>query len=166
MTIKQKLENTAVRIAREKGVINLTKDEVCKAVGVEPYAFKGIMGETFTEMISRFERSGIGVGMFPVQRERVQHDLRAEQIMDHALRLAEEMGYYAQVTYSEVAESAGVSRSLMYHYFGPMEGFPEKILEAAIRRVNVPVIRQGINYGHRFCRDLPRDITRKLNAGA
>lgn len=71
---------------------------------------------------------------------------RREEILAAALVLAESVGYRT-MTRAQVAESAGVCRSLVRHYFGSLEGLRGAVLQAAIDRGSLRVVGQAVALG-------------------
>ena len=58
----------------------------------------------------------------PRKRQRLQLDERREQLLDIGLELFTE-GSYESVSIDQIAAAAGVSKGLLYHYFGGKRAF-------------------------------------------
>jgi AcrR family transcriptional regulator len=71
-------------------------------------------------------------------RTRLAREERREQIVDAAAEVFQGRNP-ADVTFEEIADAAGVSRALVYNYFGDRDG----VLEAVYRR-NLGLLRQRI----------------------
>jgi AcrR family transcriptional regulator len=71
-------------------------------------------------------------------RTRLAREERREQIVDAAAEVFQGRDP-AEVTFEEIADAAGVSRALVYNYFGDRHG----LLEAVYRR-NIAVLSEGI----------------------
>lgn len=56
------------------------------------------------------------------QRKRMEMDARRSQLLDLGIRLFSERAY-EDVSVDEIAEAAGVSKGLLYHYFGSKQLF-------------------------------------------
>jgi AcrR family transcriptional regulator len=89
-------------------------------------------------------------------RTRLGREERREQIVDAAAEVFHGRNP-AEVTFEEIADAAGVSRALVYNYFGDRDG----VLEAVYRR-NLRELRQRIgsvlvtSRGHNALRELVR----------
>lgn len=70
----------------------------------------------------------------PARGRRLEPDARREEILDHASRLFGERAYGA-VSTTELAETAGVARGLINHYFGTKRAL---FLEAVQRLLEIP----------------------------
>lgn len=68
---------------------------------------------------------------------------RKAAILDKAVELAQEVGYQ-NVTQAGVAERAGVSRSLVTHYFKCMDGLKREIMQDAIKWELQDIVLQGL----------------------
>src|SRR5947207_6769910 len=71
-------------------------------------------------------------------RTRLGREARREQIVDAAAAVFQRRDP-AEVTFEEIADAAGVSRALVYNYFGDRNG----VLEAVYRR-NLRLLRERI----------------------
>lgn len=67
----------------------------------------------------------------PAKRERLRPEVRREQLLDVAEQLFVERGY-VYVTVGEIAQAAGVTRSLANYHFGSKEGVYVACLERAM----------------------------------
>lgn len=68
---------------------------------------------------------------------------RKKAILDKAVELAQEVGYQ-NVTQAEVAERAGVARSLITHYFKCMDELKREIMRDAIKWELHDIVLQGL----------------------
>lgn len=68
---------------------------------------------------------------------------REAQILAAALTSAERYGY-SRFTLQQVADAAGVDKTLPLHYFGTMVQLRRKVMRAAIKREALAVIAQGL----------------------
>ena len=91
-----------------------------------------------SEAEQREARSEVGNAGPPRTRTRLARGERREQIVDAAAEVFQRRDP-AEVTFEEIADAAGVSRALVYNYFGDRNG----ILEAVYRR-NLRVLRERI----------------------
>lgn len=75
--------------------------------------------------------------------KRLNPALRKEQILEAAIELAIKNGYQ-HVTRDTIASHAGVTYSLVTHYFNTMPQLKRAIMRAAISREIVEIIAQGL----------------------
>ena len=75
--------------------------------------------------------------------KREDPDKRRNDILDSALKLAEE-NHYNDITRDAIADHAGVSVGLVTHYFGTMPKLKRDVMRAAVRIESLPVIAQGL----------------------
>jgi len=66
----------------------------------------------------------------PTQRTRLSPDQRREQLLDLGTRLLAHRSL-DELSIDLLAEEAGVSRGLLYHYFGSKQGFHEAVVRHA-----------------------------------
>lgn len=75
---------------------------------------------------------------------RLNPEERKEQLLDFAVRLAEEHGYNS-ITSTQIATSAGLqSHGLISHYFGSIDSLRTQVLARAIQKENIEVLLQGL----------------------
>ena len=91
---------------------------------------------------------------------KIQAEERRLQILDTALSVFAEKGF-AQTTIKDLADAAGISAGLMYHYFPGKE----RLLEVAVEKHSfLPQLREILNNtGERPCREVLRDISFKFS---
>jgi AcrR family transcriptional regulator len=78
-----------------------------------------------------------------MKRQRLSSEIRKKQILDIALKLAEEIGYQ-NVSQATIAAAAKISPKLTIWHFGTMTQLKRAIMRAAIEREIIPIIAQGI----------------------
>jgi AcrR family transcriptional regulator len=71
----------------------------------------------------------------PRSRTRLDPEIRREQIVDAAARVLEDRDP-AAVTFEEIADEAGVSRALVYNYFGDRGGVLAAVYLRALHRLD------------------------------
>lgn len=77
------------------------------------------------------------------KRQRINPEVRKKQLLEVALKLAEEIGYQNLTQYT-IATAAKVSPKLAIHYFSTMTQLKRAVIRAAIEREIIPIIAQGI----------------------
>jgi AcrR family transcriptional regulator len=65
------------------------------------------------------------------KRKRLAPEVRKEELLSHALRIAARVGY-AHVTRPMIAEAAGVTPVLVSYHFGTMIAFRRTLMRAAV----------------------------------
>lgn len=74
---------------------------------------------------------------------RKKSEVRKEDILAKALKLAETKGY-RDVTREEITTAAGVSGPVVNYHFGTMTQFQRDLMRYAVRHENLAVIAQGL----------------------
>jgi AcrR family transcriptional regulator len=97
---------------------------------------------------------------FKPSSRKTQAEERRLQIMDIALKVFAEKGF-SKTTIKDLADAAGISAGLMYHYFPGKE----KLLEAAVEQNSfLPQLREILSdTGDSPCREVLRDIFLKFS---
>lgn len=160
MDKKSLIEQAAKELANEKGLINITRKELCDRVNIPDGAFMAIMDESFTDFISRLE--GVPTGE-PVDRKRVSPQLRRKHVIDVAINLAKTKGYNS-ITRGEVATGANVSPGLVSHYFVSTNALRELILKTAIKREVLEIVAQGLVVEDPIAVNAPKELKYKAVA--
>lgn len=83
----------------------------------------------------------------PFRRARLDPEARRAQIVDAAYELLETHGVGAMAV-DEVADAAGVSRSLVYTYFGDRDGLVAEVYQRVLERIGdeVPALAADSSY--------------------
>lgn len=160
MEKKQLIEAAAKELAREKGLINITRKEVCDKVGISDGSFHDIMDESFTDFIGRLE--GVPMGE-PTDRKRTSPNLRRKHVLDVALELAKTKGYNT-LTRNEVAAGANVTPGLITHYFQSTEALRVVILKTAVSQEVLEVVAQGLTHKDPIAVQAPKELKDKAVA--
>jgi len=92
---------------------------------------------------------------------RTNPDIRKEHILKAAITLAREVGY-KNITRDTVAESAGISSSLIAAYFPTMDDLKNAVMTAAIDRNVFEIIAQGLVIGDKQANNLSKQMKRKV----
>ena len=85
---------------------------------------------------------------------RLEPEIRKEQILTAAVALAIE-SHYMLVTQSEIAETLGISPSLVLAYFGTMNELRYAIIRKAIDTGVEQVILQASSMGRKLSHTIP-----------
>lgn len=89
---------------------------------------------------------------------RLHPDDRKEQILTAAISVAARPGGWSKLTREAVARAANCTDSLISLHFGTMTEFKRKVMRAAIKTNNLPVIGQGVAAGDKTAAKLPDEI--------
>lgn len=151
---RDEVVKAALELAKEVGVINLTRKEVCAKAGIADGSFPHIMGQTFTEFQATL---GVDDKLHEVSKKRLSKDVRKDHILRVALVLSKEHGY-TSVTRTLLAERANVSQGLITHYYGTMEQLKRAVIRAAISHEILEIIAQGLCMGDKNAQKAPAEL--------
>lgn len=142
---KESVKQTAIEMAAEVGLINLSRRDLCERAGIPDGSFPHVMGCTFSEFVVELQDEGIdsGVTLVEVNKTRVSPKLRREQILAAAVELAKTDGYH-KMTRDDIAKRAGVSTGLVTKYFSTMPALRRDVMRAAVRNNVAEVVAQGL----------------------
>lgn len=144
---KEDVKQTAIEMAAEVGLINLSRRDLCERAGIPDGSFPHVMGCTFSEFVVELQDEGFGAGMrgeiVEVNKTRVSPKLRREQILAAAVELAKTDGY-RKMTRDDIAKRAGVSTGLVTKYFSTMPALRRDVMRAAVRNNVAEVVAQGL----------------------
>lgn len=147
---RKQIKKIAIEMVKEQGLINLSRHDLCKKVGIPDGSFSYIMDCTFTELVNELNVENIKQKSTSVIKRRTNAALRKEQLLKIAMMLSIEKGYN-NITRDGIAIAAGVSFSLVTKYFGTMHALRCEIIKTAIKQEVFEIIAQGIvNNDDRF----------------
>lgn len=92
--------------------------------------------------------------------KRLAPTIRADQILDAALTVARSRGF-SRLTLVDVAEQAGVTHSLVLHYYSTVAQLKRSVMRAAIDRKVLEVVAEGLAIKDRYALAAPPEL-RKL----
>jgi len=141
--MKNQVRQKAIELARANGLINLSRRELCDAVGIPDGSFLHIMGQNFGTFLEQLKNEIPDLTDRPVYRNRVDPELRKGYILAVAVNLAESSGYL-KLTRDGLAEKADVSMGLINHYFGTMKLLRAEVMRHAIEHERLKIIAQGL----------------------
>lgn len=78
-----------------------------------------------------------------MKQKRLKPDIRKEEILVAALKLAASSGY-TNITRNEIAEKAGISGSAVQYHFGTMTQLRTELMRYAVKRRHPRVVAQGL----------------------
>lgn len=82
---------------------------------------------------------------------------RKAEILSAAVKLAKKKPFNT-IKRGEVAEAAGVSLSLVNHYFGDVNGLHAAIMREAVRSEHLAILASGIAAKHPAARRAPKKL--------
>ena len=129
----------AESIAREVGLVNVTRRNLCEFLGMPVGSFQHFFGGTFGNLVATLRSRGVCDGI-PIDRKRFN---RTDVLRAAILTVATTHGY-DKITRKQIAEYAGVSRALVTWYFGSMREIRDMIVTYAIDNSILEVIAYGI----------------------
>jgi len=146
----------AIRLAKEHGLINLTRAALAEAVGIPDGSFLHVAGISFTALQADVELMATqpAVQQSPA---RTSPALRYTHILGVAVEKARTIGWN-NLTRSMIAEAAGVSEALVSHYFGTMEELKQTVMNAAVQRRVIEIVAQGLAAGNPAARSAPEEV--------
>lgn len=155
---KTQVLQTARRMVRENGLINLTRRELCERANVPNGSFVNIMGCTFTELVDQLRGEDIPTRPGKeAEVARANPAARRDSILFAACELSKKGGY-DKIKAKEVAEAAGISSQMITHYFGGMPQLRVAIMREAVRRSILPIIVQGLIRRDRIAKRAPEKL--------
>lgn len=143
---KQEVLKVAVKLAKERGLINLSRADISQAAGIPDGSWTAIVGASFLDVVGEVKAIIGEEKYFPVTKKRVLPELRKENILSCALKLSESIGY-TNVKASDLAEMAGVTSPNIFRHFGTITQLRRDIMRKAVKSKNLKVIAQGLAAG-------------------
>lgn len=140
---KEQAIQAGIKLAREKGLINISRGEISAAMGIHDGSWSHLVRVPFSTIVSEVKARIGDEKYLPATKKRVAPALRKENILHCAVTLAESVGY-SKVTVVAVADEAGVSHGTVLHHFGTMTQLKTDIMRHAIKTGNLTIIAQGL----------------------
>jgi AcrR family transcriptional regulator len=157
------IKEAALGLAQEKGLANITQKEVCMRAGIPFGSFAHVSGKKFRQLIRELKRENPDViSNFPY-KNRVDPELRKQQILNASVELARHSGY-DKITREEIAAKCGVSVGLVSRYLGTMPKLRRAILRAGVQNEVLEIVAQGLVNGESYAKNAPPDLKRKAGA--
>jgi DNA-binding transcriptional regulator YbjK len=117
---RDQIKKIALQMIKENGLINLTRKGLCIKADIPDGSFHYIMGCTFLQFTKELKNEPIKNSTHVINRNRVNPELRRNQILDVAIKMSKTIGYN-KITRDGIAEQAGVSMGLVTRYLGTMK---------------------------------------------
>lgn len=137
------------RLARQKGLINVSRLDICQEIGIPEGSWSSVVGLPFLDLVRVLkERIGDEKLVKMNKKRAADPELRKDHILDVALSLAESLGY-SKMTVVQVAEAAGITHGTVLRYFGTVAQLRNDVMRKAVKTNNLKVIAQGLCVGDR-----------------
>lgn len=160
----ENIKALALRMAREDGLVNLTCADLSAEAGFPEGSFTARTGITFTELAEMLVPMMRDCPLHTQQvNRRVHPAVRRDQIVKAALHVAQRKPYN-MIKYSDVAEQAGVVRTLISHYFQHESYLITEMLKLAIEQEVLEVIKLGMVLRHPVITAAPAELKARANA--
>ena len=129
--------------AEERGLINVSRADVCSAVGIPVGSFQHVARCTWKQFVKELSTTKQPKRVRYLRKARNDPALMRARIIDVALRLAERGGY-DKITRADIADAAGISASLVTHHFGSMDRLRFQLMQCAVKEKRTKIIAQGL----------------------
>lgn len=159
---RKRLSEAALDLVQKHGAVNVTLDMLCEQLNVPPGSFAYVAGCTFSDFMRELQRFHPGPPL-PSKRDRIDAGLLPGHLVNVALELAQSYGY-KNVSRSELAEAAGVSRGTTHRAFDNLADLQTAVLAEAVRRGLAPVVAQGLALSDPVALDAPDKLKRAAAA--
>ena len=143
MVTPELIRSTAIEMALEVGIINLTRIDLCEKLNISDGSFTVIAGRSFTELIEDIRPECKASGSKPERKRRTSRALRTEHILEVALDISERDGF-GKLSRTSIAEECGISESLIAYHFGTMSDFKRTVMRHAIKHERLRIIAEGL----------------------
>jgi hypothetical protein len=156
VTLLEKAKSEAIKMAKEEGTINLTRDAISSRIGIPGGSFQSRLDMKFSEFLALI-KDDLPPSTHKLTKKRASKVDRKEAILMIALELSEKVGFN-KVIWKDIADEAGVSLGLLVYHFGTMVALRRTIMRAAISRRNLVVLAQGLAVKDEHAKKAPEDL--------
>lgn len=143
---KEKIKKIALQLVAKNGLINLSRKDLCAELDIPDGSFAHHAGTTFGEFLTEISPLIDSNTTHVVKKSRVTPKLRKDHILKAAVERSKVVGYN-NLTRADVVCAAGVSLSLINHYFHTMKQLKNDIMRYAVKNGIDQVVRQGVLLG-------------------
>ena len=157
---RTQVKKTALRMAKKIGLINLTRRNLCEELGIPDGSWLKVMDCTFSDLMQELQKESKSVNNHPVNRGRVEANLRHKQILEAAIKIALKVGYH-KMTRGDIALKAGISMGLITLRFGTMVKLRRAVMRAAIAQEIPEIVAQGLANSDPHARKAPPTLKAK-----
>lgn len=157
---KDDILQTAITLAREIGLVNLSRGALCERLNIPEGSFLHHAGQTFADLFAAVRAVVGDAQIAPITRKRVNPELRARSILASALEVARTQGFQT-LTRARIAEHAGISPGLVARHWSTTKQLNRAIMRAAIEGEVLEVIAEGLAAGNEHARKAPEELKRR-----
>ena len=143
MQYKDSALKAGIKLARTKGLINISRTDISAEIGIQDGSWTYSVGVPFSTLVAEIKEVIGDEKHTNVLKKRVSPQLRKENILSCAIKLSETVGY-SSITITAVAEEAGVTRQTVAHYFSTLNQLQTDIMRRAVKEKNLKIIAQGL----------------------
>lgn len=137
-----KLNKLVEKEIKEIGLLNVEKMKLCVAVGLTGPEFMEVTKMPFADYIYMFRDIEHPQVKYNITRNRVDPQLRRDQILSFGVIVARKVGYH-RLTRDDVAIEIGVSKPTISYHFTSIAKLRNEILKTAIKLNDLEVMAQG-----------------------
>lgn len=146
-----------IKLARERGLINVSRADISLEIGIPDGSWSHAVGVPFSKFVSIIKDAVGDEGYSLVLKKRVAPQLRKENILSCAIKLAEKVGY-TKITATAVAEDAGITHQTVMHYFSTMNQLKTEVMRRAVKENNLRIIAQGLVAGDKHAKKAEQHV--------
>lgn len=157
MQQKESALQAGIKLAREKGLINISRLDISTAIGIQDGSWSHTVGVSFASLVAEIKEAIGDEKYSPVLKKRVAPQLRKENILSCAIKLAEKVGY-TKITATAVAEYAGITHQTVMHYFSTMNQLKTEVMRRAVKENNLRIIAQGLVAGDKHAKKAEQHV--------
>lgn len=154
---KKKLTKVALKIIKEKGLINLECEEVCKHARIPKGSFTLVTGCSWTAFFNELKKTVSDTTLHKITKTRLDVDLRKKYILDAAINIAKKIGYQ-KLTCKNISHETNMSRSHITHRFKSIKILKRLVLRTAIDQKILPIIAQGLANKDEATKKIPQKL--------
>jgi hypothetical protein len=154
---KDEVLKAGVTLASKIGLINVSRRNLCEAIGIPFGSWDNAVECSFTEIYSELKERIGTTNTQTITKKRVDPELRKDHILNAAIRVAEKVPFN-RMSRAQVAEEAGVADALVSKHFGTMEQLRGDVVRRAIKQENLKIIAQAIAAGHRHAKKVDGEL--------
>jgi len=151
----KRIEKAVAELSAEKGVENLTREEVCARAGISQGTFKALVGMTWSDYYAMLTYDG---GIRPRQRRRAANPKDTKRrMLAVAVELAKSQGYH-NIRIKDVAEASGFTPQHVGAHFGTLKQLRRAVIRQAVAAEVVEVVAQGLAAKDKYAIDAPEEL--------
>jgi len=152
------VKQVAIGMVERRGLINLSRRDLCAAAGIADGSFPHVMGCNFSQFVEELKLENIVEEAHAVvNKARANPKLRRLQILTVAVEMSKTEGY-PNITRDKIAENAGVSMGLVTSYFGTMTQLRRCVVRYAIDHKIPEIVAQALAIRDPHAKNAPDEL--------